>query len=144
MNVASATQNNSSRLAGASRQDRPPLWVSTVVIIGALGVASLTYGAMFGPQTILGHGEQMNAAARVWAHYAAAYDLPLAIALVTFLAMRAYRMLTGTLMQAVGAEALLAIAGAANHRWEQIPADVVIIAGFTLVAWKLRGYQSTR
>jgi hypothetical protein len=44
----------------------------------------------------------------------------------------------------VGAEALLAIAGAANHRWEQIPADVVIIAGFILVAWKLRGYQSAR
>jgi hypothetical protein len=144
VNVAFAAQDSSSRIAGTSRPHRPPLWVSAVVIIGALGVASLTYGAMFGPQTILGHGEQMNAAARVWAHYAAAYDLPLAIALVTFLAMRAYRMLTGTLMQAVGAEALLAIAGAANHRWEQIPADVVIIAGFILVAWKLRGYQSAR
>jgi hypothetical protein len=142
MNLASAPRNHSSRPAEASRQARPPLWVSALVIIGALGVASLTYGALFGPQTILGHGQQMNAAARVWAHYAAAYNLPLAIALVTFLAMRAYRMLTGTLIQAVGAEVLLAIAGAANHRWEQIPADVVIIAGFILVAWKLRGYQS--
>jgi hypothetical protein len=44
---------------------------------------------LFDPQTMLGHGQQVTAAARVWAHYAAAYDAALAIALIAFLAARA-------------------------------------------------------
>jgi hypothetical protein len=33
-----------------------PWWVTAMVIIGALAVLSLTVGALFGPQTVLGAG----------------------------------------------------------------------------------------
>jgi hypothetical protein len=100
------------------------------VTVGALGVASLSYAAMLGPQT--------------WARYAAAYDISLAIALVAFLAVRAYRMLAGALIQGTVAEALLAVVALADHRWEQIPADMLLIAAFVIAAVKLGGYPGRR
>ena len=86
----------------------------------------------------------MNAAAHVWARYAAAYDISLAIALVGFLAARAYRMLAGSLIQGAVAEALLAVVAVADHRWEQIPADVLLITAFVIAAAKFGGYPGRR
>lgn len=126
----------------ADRARRPPLWVAAVVIAGALGVISLSYAAMFDPQNLLGHGQQVTAATRVWAHYAAAYDTALAVALVAFLTARAYRMLAGVLIQGTFAETLLAVAGYASHRPEQIAADLVMIAAFILAALRLRRYEN--
>jgi hypothetical protein len=117
---------------------RIPLWATAVVVIGALGVASLGYAAIFSPATMLAHGQQVTAAARTWARYAAAYDIALAVSMAGLLAARAYRMLAGTLIQAAIAEGLLAVVGLASHRWEQIPADIILIVAFALAARKLR------
>lgn len=122
----------------ATRVRRIPLWAAAVVVIGALGVASLSYAALFSPATMLAHGQQMTEGARTWARYAAAYDIALAVAMVGLLIARAYRMLAGTLIQAAFAEGLLAVVGFANHRWEQIPADIILIVAFALAARKLR------
>ena len=130
------------RSTAASRPRRPPLWVSAVVVVGALGVISLSYSALFDPQTMLGHGQQVTAAARVWAHYAAAYDAALAIALIAFLAARAYQVLAGVLLQAAIAETLLAMVGYTSHRPEQIAADLLLIAAFIFAAVRLSRYPS--
>ena len=130
------------RSAAAVRPRRPPLWVSAVVVVGALGVISLSYSALFDPQTMLGHGQQVTAAARVWAHYAAAYDAALAIALIAFLAARAYQVLAGVLLQAAIAETLLAVVGYTAHRPEQIAADLLLIAAFVFAAVRLSRYPS--
>jgi hypothetical protein len=69
----------------------------------------------------------VNAAARVWARYAAAYHVVLGLALLALLALlaiRARQILVGTLVQAAFAEVLLAVVAIADHRWEQIPADI--------------------
>lgn len=116
---------------------RPPMWLYAVVIIGALGVLSLAYGALFSPATILGSGQQMTASARTWAHYAVTYDVALGVALLVPLAVRAWRVLAGTLVQAAFAEALLGIVGIINHRPEQVAADVILIAAFVLCARRL-------
>lgn len=117
--------------------DRPPLWLYVVVVIGALGVLSLAYAALFSPATLLASGQQMTAAVRVWARYAAVYNLALGAALLVPLAIRAWRVLAGTLIQAAFAEALLGIVGIVDHRWEQIAADIVLIVAFLLCARRL-------
>lgn len=107
-------------VARPSAAGRPPVWLYVVVIIGALGVLSLAYSALFSPATILGPGQHMTASARTWAHYAVPYVVALAAALLIPLAIRAWRVLAGTLVQAAFAEALLGIAGIINHRPEQV------------------------
>jgi hypothetical protein len=116
---------------------RQPWWLYAGVIVGALGVASLAYGALVSPATILGAGEHVTGATRVYARYAAAYDIALAAVLVMPLITRSWRVLTGTLMQAVFAEFLLGIVGIVDHRWEQVPADILLIAIFACCARRL-------
>jgi hypothetical protein len=117
---------------------RQPWWLYAGIIIGALGVASLAYGALVDPKTILGAGQQVTSAARIYARYAAAYDLALAAALVVPLVTRSWRILAAMLLQAAFAEFLLVIVGTVDHRWEQVPADIALIAIFGLCARRLR------
>jgi hypothetical protein len=81
----------------------------------------------------------MNAAAHAWARYAAAYNVALGVALLALLAIGARRILAGTLVQAAFAEVLLAVVAITDHRWEQIPADIILLAAFLLSASRLFG-----
>ena len=137
----SATARKDTPMTAVSRPvpaQRQPWWLYAGVIIGALGVASLAYGALIDPKTILSAGQEVTSATRAYGRYAAAYDLALAAALVVPLVTRSWRILTGTLLQAVFAEFLLAIVGIVDHRWEQIPADIALIAIFAVCARRLR------
>ena len=116
---------------------RQPWWLYAGIIIGALGVASLAYGALIDPTTILGAGHQVTSATRIYARYAAAYDFALVAALVMPLVTRSWRIQAGMLLQALFAEFLLAIVGIVDHRWEQVPADIALIAIFGLCARRL-------
>jgi len=122
---------------GASRN--PPWWVTVVVIVGSLGVLSLSYGALIAPKTLLAPGQHMNDAARVWARYAAAYATSLGLALLALAALRARQALAGVLVQAALAELLLAAVGAVDRRWEQLAADVILLAAFLWCASRLLG-----
>lgn len=122
-----------------SGQRWPPRWLPPLVLFGALGVVSLAVGALFAPQTLLASGQHVTDAVRVWARYAAAYSLGLSLALVGLLALRSWRILAGVLMQAAGVELLLAVVAIANRRWEQIPADIVLVVVFVTCASRLFG-----
>ena len=127
----------------ASAADRQPWWLYVVVIVGALGVLSLAYSALFSPATMLTSGQQLSDSARTWAHYSAPYIIALGAALLVPLAIRAWRVLTGILVQAAFAEVMLGIVGIATHRWDQVAADVVLIAAFLLSAcWLHRSLQA--
>lgn len=124
-------------ITAASRESaagRQPWWLYVVVIVGALGVLSLAYSALFSPATMLTSGQQLSDSARTWAHYSAPYIIALGAALLVPLAIRAWRVLTGILVQAAFAEVMLGIVGIATHRWDQVAADVVLIAAFLLCA----------
>lgn len=129
--------------AGTVHTQRPanalPWWLTTLLALGALGVLSLAYGALISPKTLLETGQQMNGAADVWARYAAAYALALGLALLALIAAQARRILAGVLMQAALAEVLLGVVGIADHRWEQVAADAVLVAVFLLGAFRLFG-----
>jgi hypothetical protein len=110
-----------------------------VVIVCALGVGSLAFGALFAPQTLLASGQHMTEAARVYARYAAAYSAALCLAILFLLALRTRRLLAGVLLQATLAELLLVIVAVANKRWEQIPADIILAVAFAACASALLG-----
>jgi hypothetical protein len=113
-------------------------------VVGALGVASLAFGALFFPKTLLASGQHMTAAAKVWARYAAAYSIALSLTMLTFLAVGATRALAGVLAQAALAELLLAVVAAIDKRWEQVPANLVLIALFIACGSSLRGQRLWR
>jgi len=73
---------------------RIPLWVSIVVILGAVLTATGAVISKVDP-TILTNGGPMTGAARVYADYMFARNLPLAAMLLLLLALRARRMLAG-------------------------------------------------
>src|SRR5436309_15822813 len=71
-----------------------PLWIAIVVILGSLLTAAGAIISKVDP-TILTNGSPMTAAARVYADYMFARNLPLAVMLLLLLAARARRMLAG-------------------------------------------------
>jgi len=73
---------------------RIPLWVSIVVILGAILTATGAVISKVDP-TLLTNGGPMTGAARVYADYLFARNLPLAVLLLLLLASRARRMLAG-------------------------------------------------
>src|SRR5260370_12498337 len=73
---------------------RIPLWVSIVVILGAVLTATGAVISKVDP-TILTNGGSMTGAARVYADYMVARDLPLAVLFVLLLASRCPWMLAG-------------------------------------------------
>src|SRR5260370_21076037 len=73
---------------------RIPLWVSIVVILGALLTATGAVISKVDP-TLLTNGSPMTDAARVYADYLFARNLSLAVMLLLLLALRARRMLAG-------------------------------------------------
>ena len=73
---------------------RIQLWVSIVVILGAVLTATGAVISKVDP-TLLTNGGTMTGAARVYADYMFARNLPLAVLLLLLLASRARRMLAG-------------------------------------------------
>ena len=73
---------------------RFPLWVSIVVILGALLTITGAVISRVDP-TLLTNGSPMTDAARIYADYMFARNLSLAVMLLLLLAVRARRMLAG-------------------------------------------------
>lgn len=115
---------------GRPASRNPPWWMTIILVLGALGVLSLAYGALLAPQTLLAAGQHMNGAAHVWARYAAVYALALGVTLLALIAIRSRRILAGVLVQAALAELLLGVVGIVERRWEQVAADVILVAVF--------------
>ena len=79
---------------------RFPLWVSIVVILGALLTLSGAVISKVDP-TLLANGNPITASARIYADYMFARDLALAVMLLLLLVVRARRMLAGFMVLTV-------------------------------------------
>jgi len=99
----STVTKNSLQADGSAKADdlktpqsvkRIPLWVSIVVILGALLTATGAVISKVDP-TLLTSGSPMTDAARVYADYMFARNLSLAVMLLLLLLLRAPRMLAG-------------------------------------------------
>jgi hypothetical protein len=115
-----------------------PLWVSIVVIIGALLTATGAVISKVDP-TLLTNGSPMTDAARVYADYLFARNLPLAVMLLFLLAMRARRMLAGFMVLTALIQLVDVINDLARGAIVLVPGLLVFAIAFLIGAWQLFG-----
>lgn len=115
-----------------------PLWVSIVVIIGALLTATGAIISKVDP-TLLTNGSSMTDAARVYADYLFARNLPLAIMLLFLLAVRARRMLAGFMVLTAFIQLVDVLNDLARGAFLLVPGLLVFAVVFLIGAWQLFG-----
>ena len=137
MNNPSA-QAQASELETAQSVVRFPLWVSIVVILGAL--LTLT-GAIIGKgdPTLLTNGSPVTETVQVYADYMFARNLALAVMLLLLLAARARRMLAGFMVLTALIQIVDVGDDLARGAFLLVPGLLVFAIVFLLGAWRLFG-----
>ncbi len=115
-----------------------PLWVAIVVILGALLTATGAVISKVDP-TLLTNGSPMTEAARVYADYMFARNLPLALMLLFLLAVRARRMLAGFMVLTALIQFVDVINDLARGAFVLVPGLLVFAIVFLIGAWQLFG-----
>jgi hypothetical protein len=115
-----------------------PLWISIVVILGALLIATGAIISKVDP-TLLTNGSPMTEAARVYADYTFARNLPLALMLLFLLALRARRMLAGFMVLTALIQFVDVINDLARGEVVLVPGLLVFAIVFLIGAWQLFG-----
>jgi len=115
-----------------------PLWISIVVILGA--VLTIT-GAVISKvdPTLLTNGGQMTDVARVYADYMFARNLALAVMLLLLLVMRTRQMLAGFMVLIALIQVIDVIDDLARGAFLLVPGLLVFAIVFLIGAWKLFG-----
>jgi hypothetical protein len=117
---------------------RIPLWVSIVVILGALLTATGAVISKVDP-TLLTNGSPMTDAARVYADYLFARNLSLAVMLLLLLALRARRMLAGFMVLIALIQLVDVIDDLARGAFLLVPGLLVFAVVFLVGASRLFG-----
>src|SRR5436190_18336044 len=117
---------------------RIPLWVSIVVILGALLTATGAIISKVDP-TLLTNGSPMTDAARVYADYMFARNLSLAVMLLFLLAVRARRMLAGFMVLTALIQLVDVINDLTRGAFVLVPGLLVFAIVFLIGAWQLFG-----
>ncbi len=115
-----------------------PLWVTIVVILGALLTLTGAVISKVDP-TLLTNGSPMTDAARVYADYMFARNLSLALMLLLLLALRARRMLAGFMVLIALIQVVDVINDLARGAFVLVPGLLVFAIVFLLGAWRLFG-----
>jgi len=115
-----------------------PLWISIVVILGALLTVTGAVISKVDP-TLLTNGSPLTEAARVYADYLFARNLPLAVMLLFLLAIRARRMLAGFMVLTAFIQLVDVINDLARGAFLLVPGLIIFATVFLIGAWKLFG-----
>jgi hypothetical protein len=115
-----------------------PLWVSIVVILGALLTATGAVISKVDP-TLLTNGSPMTGAARVYADYLFARSLPLAVMLLFLLMLKARRMLAGLMVLTAFIQFVDVINDLARGAFVLVPGLLLFAIVFLIGAWRLFG-----
>jgi hypothetical protein len=115
-----------------------PLWVSIVVILGALLTATGAVISKVDP-TLLTNGSPMTEAARVYADYLFARSLPLAVMLLFLLMLKARRMLAGLMVLTAFIQFVDVINDLARGAFVLVPGLLLFAIVFLIGAWRLFG-----
>ena len=137
MNNPSA-QSQANDLGTSQSVVRIPLWVSIVVILGALLTLTGAVISKVDP-TLLTNGSPVTETARVYADYMFARNLALAVMLLLLLAIRAQRMLAGFMVLIAFIQLIDVGDDLARGALLLIPGLLVFAIVFLLGAWRLFG-----
>lgn len=117
---------------------RIPIWVTVVVILGALLTLVGAIVSKVDP-TLLTNNSPMTEAARVYADYTFARDLAVAVMLLFLLFIRARRMLAGFMVLVALIQVIDILDDLAGGLFVLIPGLLVFAVVFLLGAWALFG-----
>jgi hypothetical protein len=117
---------------------RIPLWISIVVILGALLTAAGAIISKLDP-TLLTNGRPMTDAARVYADYMFARNLSLAVMLLFLLGVRARQMLAGFMVLTALIQLVDVINDLTRGAFVLVPGLLVFAIVFLIGAWQLFG-----
>lgn len=117
---------------------RIPLWVSIVVILGALLTVTGAIISKVDP-TLLTNSSPMTDAARVYADYMFARNLPLAIMLLFLLTVKARQMLAGFMVLTAFIQLVDVINDLARGAFLLVPGLLIFAVVFLIGAWQLFG-----
>ena len=117
---------------------RIPLWVSIVVILGALLTTSGAVISKVDP-TLLTNGSTMTEAAQVYADYMFARNLSLAVMLLFLLGIRARRMMAGFMVLIALIQIIDVVDDLSRGAVLLVPGLLVFAIIFLFGAWQLFG-----
>ena len=117
---------------------RIPLWIAIVVILGSLLTAAGAIISKVDP-TLLTNNSPMTDAARVYADYMFARNLPLAVMLLFLLLVKARHMLAGFMVLTAFIQIVDVINEVARGAFLLIPGLLIFAALFLIGAWQLFG-----
>lgn len=128
--------------AGSASAASPalPLWVQTVVALGALLMAAGGVIAIAHPAMLVSPQDQINGAARIYAGYLASRNLALAAMLVVAMSLRARGALGNLMVLTAFIQVADAVIDGAEGRWPVVPGVVVFGLVFFLGAARISGY----
>ena len=137
MNNPSA-QSQAGELGTAQSVVRFPLWVSIVVILGALLTLTGAIISKVDP-TLLTNGSPVTETAQVYADYMFARNLALAVMLLLFLVIKARRMLAGLMILIALIQIVDGADDLARGAFLLVPGLLIFAVVFLLGAWRLFG-----
>src|SRR5215472_154768 len=117
---------------------RLPLWVSIVIILGTLLILAGAVISKLDP-TLLTNGSPMTDAARIYADYLFARNLPLAIMLLFLLSVKARRILAGFMVLTAFIQLVDVTNDLARGAFLLVPGLIIFAAVFLIGAWQLFG-----
>jgi len=124
---------------GLKKPTNIPLWVSVLVIAGALLTAMGGVIALVRPAMLVSPQDQINGAVHIYAGYLAARNLALALMLAGLLALRA-RCALGNVMALVALVQMLDVCvNCVEGRWTIVPVALVLGVLFSIGAARLSG-----
>lgn len=136
--IKSSIKPQTNTLRTSQMVARIPLWVSIVVVLGALLTITGAVISKVDP-TILTNGSLMTEAVRVYADYVFARNLALAMVLLFLLTVRARRMLAGFMVLMALIQILDVVDDLTHGAFLLVPGLLVFAIVFLLGAWRLFG-----
>ena len=121
-----------------------PWWVSAVVLLGTLLMATGAILALVHPAMLVSPHDEINGAVHIYAGYLAARNGALAIMLVVLLALRARRALGNLMVLVALIQILDAVMDVAEGRWILVPGVLVFGLVFLIAVARLTGYPFWR
>jgi hypothetical protein len=121
-----------------------PWWLSTVVVLGAVLMATGALIAILRPGLLASPQDDINSAVHVYAGYLFSRNLALATMLLVALGLRQKRILNTLIVLTAFIQMLDACLDFVEGRWAIVPGVVIFGLVFFIASWRLSGYPFWR
>ena len=121
-----------------------PWWLRTIVVLGALLMATGAFIALLHPVLLVSPHDEINGAVNIYAGYLASRNLALAILLLAAMSLRARGTLNTLMLLTALIQVLDAGIDCVERRWAVVPGVVVLGLLFSAGSAWLSGYPFWR